>query len=94
MEQLQIIGGYEITRSYNAIALRRGDEIIHEVDAWDIGEVLFEDVSNDEEFEESERFLQKEIVGDLREKGVPANVASAFAEEILWLSGGLRNKTW
>lgn len=86
MEQLQKIDGYEITRNYEMVALHDGDEVILEENTHDLGEVLLEDVGNEKELEESASFLKKEIVGDLREKGVPANVGIAFAEWAIWVA--------
>lgn len=84
MEIVQELDGYDITRNHETLALRSGDEIIHEENVSELAEVMFEDVSNDEELEESSRFLRKEIVGNLREKGVPANAANAFTDWAIW----------
>lgn len=84
MEYIETCGDYEICRHFDVLQLRKGDEVIHEENVSDLEYVLFEDVNNDEELEESAKFLKKEISFEVREKGVPANVANAFADWAVW----------
>ena len=84
MEYIETCGDYEVCRDFEILQLRKSDEVIHEENVSDLAYVLFEDVNNDEELDESEEFLKKEISFEIREKGVPANVANAFASWAVW----------
>ena len=84
MELIESIGEYAACRHFEVLQLRKGDEVVHEENVVDLEYVLFEDVENDKELEESAKFLKKEISFEVREKGVPANVANAFADWAVW----------
>lgn len=94
MKHIETVEGFATLQDFEVLQLRKGDEVIHEENVSDLADVLFEDVENDAELEESADFLEREIFGDLREKRVPSDAAISFAELAVWKARNSRNKTW